>query len=163
MSALDFVAEPTTWDLHWLEEAIFVARKSKDRSRQVGAVVVNEHHNRLTGGWNGFPRGVDDNIEHRHARPLKYKYTEHAERNSIYNAAAEGVKLRGGHMYLALFPCSDCARGIIQAGIKTVTTFMYDPEDPTYGEDWLIAEEMMLESGVHVRILPGTAQAQKAL
>lgn len=73
-------------------------------------------------GYNGFPRNVNDTIEYRHDRPLKYEFTEHAERNAIYNAARVGVPLSGCTLYLNWWPlpCADCARAVIQSGITSV-------------------------------------------
>ena len=111
-----------SWDRHFLEDAVWASRKSKDRSVKVGCVIVNDRQVDLVRGWNGFPRGVDDDVEERHQRPAKYDWTEHAERNAIYNAASEGVALRGATIYITHTPCADCARAIIQSGIKRVCT-----------------------------------------
>ena len=73
-------------------------------------------------GYNGFPRGINDNVEARHERPEKYFWCEHSERNAIYNAARVGTALEGSIILVAapIPPCMDCARGIIQSGITTV-------------------------------------------
>lgn len=118
------------WDRHFLEEAQHAARKSKDQATKVGCVIVNDRHTDLVRGWNGFPRGVNDDIPERHLRPAKYLWTEHAERNAIYNAAAEGIALRGSTLYSSLMPCCDCARAIIQSGITRVVTVEPDWDDP---------------------------------
>lgn len=136
-----------------MEDAIFAARKSKDRSRKVGCVIVNERQTDLVRGWNGFPRGVNDDIDERHQRPDKYAFTEHAERNAIFNAAAEGVSLRGTTIYTSLMPCCDCARAIIQSGIRRVVTF-----EPTegYRSDLFrddISKTMFAEAGVQLDFL----------
>jgi dCMP deaminase len=146
------------WDQHFLEDAFHVARKSKDRSTKCGAVIVSEDHVQLSAGWNGFPRGVDDNVEHRHERPAKYDWTEHAERNAIYNAARHGVALKGSTIYLTGSPCSVCARAIIQVGITRVVippgsgNLDKSHHQSTFSLE--LAELMLIEAGVSVmRIL----------
>jgi dCMP deaminase len=109
-----------TWFFDMLE---VVRSKSKDPSTKVGALVVGPYREVRSMGYNGFPRGVNDSgTRHpeRHTRPNKYLWTEHAERNAIYNACRVGVSLAGCTMYVTAFPCSDCSRGIIQSGISTV-------------------------------------------
>src|SRR5260370_34651295 len=94
-----------------------IARWSKDRSGGVGCVIVGPDNEVRSTGFNGFPRGVNDEVESRHERPAKYKWTEHAERNAIYNAARVGIPIEGCRIYLPWFPCMECARAIIQTGI----------------------------------------------
>lgn len=142
------------WDARWLELATLIASWSKDRSTKVGCVVIGGGNQILTGGYNGFPRGVNDDVDDRHERPAKYKWTEHAERNAIYNAARYGIALAGTMIYIPWYPCTDCARGIIQAGIKTVIAVKPDWDDPRWGPDFLISEEMMSEAGVAIRLVP---------
>lgn len=105
------------WDTFFMSLVYLVAMKSKDRSTHVGCVVVDDNNTIRSLGYNGFPRGVDDEIEERHDRPAKYLYTEHAERNAVYNARTD---LSGCIVYVNFLPCADCARAIIQAGIKEV-------------------------------------------
>jgi dCMP deaminase len=147
----------STWDRRWMELARHVAEWSKDRSRKVGAVIVDGRNVAASLGWNGFPRGVDDNVDARHARPAKYLWTEHAERNAIYNAAAAGHPTLGCSMFLPWYPCADCARAIIQAGISTVVAVEPDWQDPTYAADFAVVREMFAEAGLRVRFLPGEA------
>src|SRR5690349_7537513 len=106
----------TDWDSRFMELALLVGSWSKDRSRQVGCVVVGPDNEIRSTGYNGFPREVDDSVEARHVKPAKYRWTEHAERNAIYNACLIGTPLKGCKMYLSWFPCMDCARAIAQSG-----------------------------------------------
>jgi len=100
-----------------------VSELSKDRRTKIGAVAIGPAGEIRAMGYNGFPRKCDDNVDARHERPKKYLWTEHAERNLIYNAARVGVPLEGGIMVVTgLFPCMDCARGIVQAGFKAVVS-----------------------------------------
>jgi len=142
----------TNWDNRWVELAHTVANWSKDRSTKVGAVIVDEREVLVSLGWNGFPRGIDDNVEERHERPIKYKWTEHAERNSLYNAAANGSSTLNCRIYTTLFPCSDCCRGIIQSGIKKVISPKPDFDDERWGEDFKIALSMLREADIDVEL-----------
>ena len=132
--------------------AAHVAGWSKDTSTKVGAVIVDSRNVLISMGWNGFPRGVNDNVAERHERPLKYSYTEHAERNAIFNAAAVGSKLQGSSMYLPWFPCSDCARAIIQSGIAKI--YCYKPSgqerDKRWSDEFDVAFRMLREAGVEI-------------
>ncbi len=109
---------PNNWDHRFMELARHIGQWSKDRSFGVGCVIVGPDREIRSTGYNGFPREVDDNVEERHERPAKYAWTEHAERNAIYNAARMGTALKGCTMYVPWYPCMDCARAIIQSGIS---------------------------------------------
>jgi dCMP deaminase len=109
------------WTEYFLNIAEQVKLKSKDQSTQIGAVIVGEDKEVLSTGYNSFPRGLDDSLQERQERPEKYFWMEHAERNAIYNAARIGVSLKNSTIYLTSgLPCMDCARGIVNSGIKTV-------------------------------------------
>ena len=109
------------WTDYFLNIAEQVKLKSKDQSTQIGAVVVGLDNEVLSTGYNSFPRGLDDSKQERQERPEKYFWFEHAERNAIYNAARIGVSLKNSTIYLTSgIPCMDCARGIVNSGIKTV-------------------------------------------
>ena len=142
-----------SWDSRWIDLSTLVSTWSKDRSRGVGCVIVDYRNAVVSLGWNGFPRGVDDDAEIRHTRPLKYSYTEHAERNAIYNAASMGSKLKGCRMYSTLFPCSDCSRAIIQSGINLVVCPEPDWEDERWGEQFTISRTMLEEARVGIRFM----------
>lgn len=138
----------TNWDNRFLELAKHISTWSKDRSTQVGAVIVDSLHRVVSLGYNGFPRGCDDEIEDRHQRLAKYLYTEHAERNAIYNATSS---LQGCTIYITpLFPCSDCARAIIQTGITRVVCPKPDYSNVVWSEHFKAAEQMFQECGVQV-------------
>jgi dCMP deaminase len=107
------------WTYRFLELAEHIATWSKDPSTKVGAVVVDKDRHIICTGFNGFPRGVrDDN--RLDDRDVKYLHICHAEENAIAQAARVGARLVGCRMYTSLFPCSRCARLIVQAGIKKV-------------------------------------------
>ena len=161
-----------TWDDIFMGLCDIIAKKSKDKSTKVGAIIVGLDHEVRSMGFNGFPRGAIDsrdqcpiinsgpyegdfNIEklnERHERPLKYKWTEHAERNAIYNAARMGgASLKGCVIYInSLPPCCDCARAIIQSGISSVV--LVENEVPErWQEECNIALDMLKECNIHVR------------
>ena len=109
------------WTEYFLNIAEQVKLKSKDLSTQIGAVIVGIDNEVLSTGYNSFPRGLDDSLPERQERPEKYFWFEHAERNAIYNAARVGIPLKGSSIYLTSgLPCMDCARGIVNSGIKIV-------------------------------------------
>ena len=109
------------WNDYFLGIAEQVKLKSKDINTQIGAVIVGSDREILSTGYNSFPRGLDDTKEERQGRPEKYFWMEHAERNAIYNAARVGTPIKDSSIYITSgVPCMDCARGIINSGIKKV-------------------------------------------
>jgi len=118
-----------SWDWYFLDIAELVATRSKDKSSQVGAVIVKDR-SILTTGYNGFPRGCNDQIQERHDRPMKYIWTIHSEENAIFNAARMGSSVEGATIYVTHGPCSECAKAIVQSGIVEV---VYNPLNVTYG------------------------------
>jgi len=105
------------WIKRHLQLAKLVSTWSKDKSTKVGCVIVNERGLPLSWSYNGNPMGVLDTPE-RLERPLKYHYVAHAERNAIDLCRSS---VENGYMFITHAPCSSCAIGIIQSGIKTVT------------------------------------------
>ena len=116
------------WNYRFMELALHISTWSKDPSTKVGCIVVGPDKEIRSQGYNGFPRGVDDGAAYRQIRPTKYAFYEHAERNAVYNAVLIGASLRGCTLYVTMPPCSDCARAIIQSGIKQVY-FMAPPRE----------------------------------
>lgn len=136
-----------SWDQHFLDMAALAATRSKDRNTRVGAVIVDLNRNVRATGYNGFPRLVNDYLDERHERPIKYRYTEHAERNAIYSAARAGVSTDGCTMYCTHAPCSDCARAVIQAGVLRIV-YPSTGVIPTFTEDTELALAMLREAYV---------------
>jgi len=136
------------WDERYLDLAAGVAGWSKDPSRKIGAVAVGSKGSVLAQGFNGFPRGISDSPNRYEDRTRKYKLVVHEEMNVIYNATYNGVSLDGATLYVHGLPvCSDCAKGIIQVGIKRVV--MKDQEIPDlWQQSWTKTEEMFNEAGV---------------
>lgn len=141
------------WDERYLDLAAGIAGWSKDPSRKIGAVAVGSKGNVLAQGFNGFPRGISDSPDRYGDRTRKYELVVHAEMNVIYNASYNGVSLDGSTLYVHGLPvCSDCAKGIIQVGIKRVV--MRDQEIPTlWQQSWTKTEEMFNESGVRYEFI----------
>lgn len=134
---------------------------SKDPSTKVGALFLYpETLQILSMGYNGMPRGFDETKESRWVRPEKYKYTEHAERNAIYNAVSTGTALKDSICVTSMCPCCDCTRAIIQSGCKMVITRnIYNlmekhPEMANrWKQEWDISIEMMTETGITLMML----------
>jgi dCMP deaminase len=112
---------PKKWNERYMAMAKEVAQWSKDPNTKVGAIAVGEKGQILSQGYNGFPRGILDSPERLNDRETKYQFVVHAEMNVIYNATYSGVSLDGAKLYVYGLPvCSECAKGIIQVGIKEV-------------------------------------------
>jgi dCMP deaminase len=150
---------PPTWDVLFMKMAYLAATKSKDTRTKIGAFVVGPNNEPISFGFNGFPRKVDDSKLKRFDRPLKYLFTEHAERNSLYTLPRTGATiLPGSKMYTNGIPCADCGRGIIQVGITEV--IVHEPWEiifhylyNTWTESCNTTVEMFEESGVKVRYI----------
>ena len=111
-----------SWDEYFMGVALLAAQRSKDPSTQVGACIVDGDKRILSTGYNGFPHGCSDDDfpwnRDDSKGETKYQFVVHAELNAILNAS--GKDLHGSTVYVALFPCNECAKAIIQAGIKEV-------------------------------------------
>jgi dCMP deaminase len=141
------------WTEYFLGIAEQVKLKSKDKYTKIGAIIVGEDNEVLSTGYNSFPRGLADNVDSRQERPEKYFWFEHAERNAIYNAARVGTPLKNSTIYLTSgLPCMDCARGIVNSGIKKV----YCKEECTTNnkEKWEESQkrsrELLIECGIEI-------------
>ena len=147
-----------------MDMAALVATWSKDKTTKIGCVIVGPGREILSIGYNGFPRGVDDSVDERYERPLKYLWTLHAETNAIYNASRIGVPLTGATLYLNGdhgFPCAPCAAAIVQTGIKTLVGLMPDLSNEKYADDYREAMKMFQEAGVafrHIRSIKPKAR-----
>jgi len=146
------------WNKYFMSMAFFVAMKSKDKSTQVGTVIVGIDHEIISTGYNGLPRGADDNNSEVNEKPLKYMLTEHSERNAIYNACRIGVSTKGCIMYTIAMPCADCARAIIQSGITTLV-FTDWWEKQGISDDWsksvAVAQKMLHDCGITMELYNG--------
>ncbi len=111
-----------SWDDYFMGVALLAAQRSKDPNTQVGACIVDSEKRILSTGYNGFPLGCSDDEfpwgRDKNSGETKYPFVVHAELNAILNS--QGKNLTGAKLYVALFPCNECAKAIIQSGIKEV-------------------------------------------
>lgn len=141
------------WDKRYLDLAESISAWSKDPSRKIGAVAVGPKGNVLAQGFNGFPRGIDDSPSRYEDRTRKLELVVHAEMNVIYNASYNGVSLDESTLYVHGLPaCSDCAKGIIQVGIKRVVMREQEIPEP-WQNSWNKTKEMFDEAGVRYSFL----------
>ena len=151
---MPLTASEIKWHSRFLKLAHEVASWSKDRSTKVGAVIMGPDRDPRSFGYNGFPRNVNDEVEERHERPLKYSWTEHAERNAIYNAGRFGVALAGCSIYINRFPCASCARAIIQCGISRICCPQQPVNDGALDHSFDVSQVLIRESGITLITLP---------
>ncbi|KAA0444226.1 MAG: dCMP deaminase family protein [Candidatus Thioglobus sp.] len=142
----------TKWDERYLRLAQEISTWSKDPSTQVGAVTVGSKKEVLSQGFNGFPRGIHDSNERYNNKSTKYSLVVHAEMNAIYNATYSGTSLDGATLYIYGLPiCSECAKGIIQVGIKKVI-IEKSKELENWNDSVKLSKQMFDEAGVELII-----------
>lgn len=143
-------ADYISWDEYFMGVALLAAKRSKDPNTQVGACIVSEDNIILSTGYNGFPAGCSDDEYpwEREGEATKYPFVVHAELNAILNAG--GRSLRGARIYVDLFPCNECAKAIIQSGIREVIYLSdkYAETDATRA-----SKRMLASAGVTLRHL----------
>ena len=136
-----------TWDEYFMSVAMLAGMRSKDPNSQVGACIVSEDNKILSMGYNGFPKDCSDDEFPwgREGEPLdtKYLYVTHSELNAILNY--RGGSLEGAKLYVSLFPCNECAKAIIQAGIKTI---VYDCDKYADTPSVIASKKMLDAAGV---------------
>ena len=138
-----------SWDEYFMGVALLSGMRSKDPNTQVGACIVSPDHKILSMGYNGFPIGCSDDEFPwcREGDPLenKYFYTTHSELNAILNY--RGGSLEGASIYVTLFPCNECAKAIIQSGIKRI---VYDSDKYENTPSTIASKRMLRASGVEL-------------
>lgn len=139
-----------TWDEYFMGVAILAAKRSKDPNTQVGACIVKDNVI-LSTGYNGFPYGCSDDEypwvrESENPNDTKYPFVVHAELNAILNS--QGKSLKGATIYVALFPCNECAKAIIQSGIQEV---VYHSDKYADTEATKASKRMLTSAGVKIR------------
>ena len=137
-----------TWDEYFMGVAFLSGMRSKDPNTQVGACIVSDDNKILSMGYNGFPKGCSDddfpwNRDGDDPLKNKYFYTTHSELNAILNY--RGGSLEGAKLYVSLFPCNECAKAIIQAGIRTV---IYDSDKYASTPSVIASKRMFDAAGV---------------
>ena len=151
-----------SWDEYFAGLAMLTAARSKDPSSQVGCIIVDDNNHILSLGYNGAPNGFSDSSFpwQREGEPLetKYLYVVHSEMNAILNFPGDRSKLSGVKMYVTLFLCNECAKAIIQSGVKEVI-YLNDKYAKTNG---VIASKLMFKKcGVSFREYHLSALAKK--
>ena len=146
------------WDSYFMGLAHLSALRSKDPNTQVGAAIADENHRVVSVGYNGLPRGCEDSdypwSREGNVLETKYPYVVHAELNAILNSK---WPVKDCTIYVSLFPCNECAKAIIQSGIRRV---VYE-SDKYNGTEMNIASKRMLESaGVELIKLPYSMSLQ---
>ncbi len=141
-----------SWDDYFMGIALMASKRSKDPSTQVGACIVDEHNVIVGTGYNGFPIGCSDDVlpwsREGSTLDVKYTYVCHAELNAILNSSKKS--LRGCKIYVPLFPCNECAKAIIQSGIKEV---IYLSDKYSNLDSFKASKIMFNQSGVSFREL----------
>ena len=154
MKRTDYIS----WDEYFMGVAMLAARRSKDPSTQVGACIVSEDNIIISTGYNGMPKGCSDDEfpweRSGEETETKYPYVVHAELNAILNA--NGRDLRGSRLYVALFPCNECAKAIIQSGVKEVV-YLSDKYKDTMGN--FASKKMLDAAGVKYTRLESRVQS----
>ena len=153
MKRTDYIS----WDEYFMGVAMLAARRSKDPNTQVGACIVSPDNIIISTGYNGMPKGCSDDVfpwaRSGEENETKYPYVVHAELNAILNA--NGRDLRGSRIYVALFPCNECAKAIIQSGIQEIV-YLSDKYSGTMGN--LASKKMLDAAGVtYTRLKPSVA------
>ncbi len=140
-----------SWDEYFMGIAKMSSMRSKDPNTQVGCCIVSQENRILSVGYNGFPMGCSDDEfpwDREGEDPLqtKYLYTTHSELNAILNYT--GGSLAGSKLYVSLFPCNECAKAIIQSGIKEV---IYDCDKYADTPSVIGSKRMMRAADVKIR------------
>ena len=141
----------TDWDKRFLQLAKHFSEWSKDPSTQVGCVVVGPDRELRSTGFNGLPRGIEDNEQRLNNREIKYPLICHAEENAIMHAARIGMSLKDCTAYVTWPPCTRCARSLIQAGISTIV-YPKNIEIPDrWMEDFNLSLNMLKEANISLK------------
>ncbi|MGL5978616.1 MAG: deoxycytidylate deaminase [Erysipelotrichaceae bacterium] len=147
-----------SWDEYFMGLAHLSAKRSKDPSTQVGACIVNDDKRVVSIGYNGFPIGCDDDVfpwgREGQFLESKYPYVVHAELNAILNAHQS---LKGCTLYVSLFPCNECAKAIIQSGIKKI---VYESDKYADTDVVKASKKMLVASNIELQQLEQPLQVE---
>lgn len=141
------------WDKRFIDLASHVSTWSKDRSKKVGSVIVDEDNRVISMGYNGFVSNINDDIEERHVKPLKLSFVVHAELNALCSASRSGIKTKGATIYITFPPCSECAKAIIQSGIIRVVCYPINSTNSSWEQTTSIAKTMFCEAGIVMEVI----------
>lgn len=138
--------------LKFIPVAEGLASQSKDPSTKVGALAMDDDYNVRSVGYNGFPRGVDDDAQLYAHRPTKYARTSHAEMNVVAQAARTGASINGCTLLLTeLYPCSTCTKLLIQSGVRRILAPDVQMSDK-WEREWDVSRVLCQEAGVSVYV-----------
>lgn len=136
------------WDEYFMGVALLSAYRSKDPSTQVGACIVNEDKRIVGVGYNGMPYGINDKDFPWDNREVKYQHVVHAELNAILNSTQS---LKNCTLYVSLFPCNECAKAIVQSGIKEI---VYMSDKYADQEKFIVSRKILNSAGIKLRQVP---------
>lgn len=151
---MDIIDQRPSWDKTYMTLCYIMAMRSPDESTKVGCAITNKDNILVAMGLNGLPRGIENEPQYQE-RPGKYFFFEHAERNAFFNSNRTGVDIeRHGHtLYITWVPCADCARAILQEGVKEVVihrqgqeAFEMSRNDSQWGDGHKAAMHMLQNS-----------------
>ena len=154
MKRTDYIS----WNEYFMGVAVLASKRSKDPNTQVGAGIVDKNNIILSTGYNGLPYGCSDDeyTWERTGEDTKYKYVVHAELNAILNA--QGKDLKNARIFVDLFPCNECAKAIIQCGIKEVI-YLYDKYADS--KETIASKKMLSSAGVKTtHFVPGVKKIE---
>jgi dCMP deaminase len=145
---------PPSWDVWFMKQVYLVAEKSKDPSTKIGAILVKDNHI-ISSGYNGFPRKVRDRKGRYLKREIKYKFVVHAEDNAVLAAARFGISTLDTVLYTQGIPCCECAKSVIQGGIKTIVVHKQWQlrESSRWDKSCEISSIMFKEAGIPIIVL----------
>ena len=155
MKRTDYIS----WNEYFMGVAILASKRSKDPNTQVGACIVDKNNIILSTGYNGLPYGCSDDeyTWERTGEDTKYKYVVHAELNAILNA--QGKDLKNARIFVDPFPCNECAKAIIQCGIKEVI-YLYDKYADS--KETIASKKMLSSAGVKTtHFIPGVKKIEQ--
>lgn len=141
---------PPNWDVWFMKQVYLVAEKSKDPSTKIGAVLVRDRHI-ISSGFNGFPINVKDKKERYNKRELKYEFVVHGEDNAVLAAARFGISTLDTTLYTQGIPCCECAKSVIQGGIKEIIVHkQWSMGHSRWKDSCKISSVMFKEAGIPI-------------
>ena len=145
------------WNIFFMQQAQLMSTRSKDPSTKIGCIIVSPQRVVVSEGYNGFPRGIADTPERLNDRTQKYPRVVHGEANAIINAGRNGAKIEDGILYVTQPPCPNCAKMIVQAGIREILYIDLDPTKKNisgWRDELGISFDMFDEAGIPHKAIP---------
>lgn len=145
------------WNIFFMQQAQLMSTRSKDPSTKIGCIIVSPERVVVSEGYNGFPRGIADTAERLNDRVQKYPRVVHGEANAIINAGRNGTKIQDGILFVTQPPCPNCAKMIVQAGIREILYIDLDKTKkniPGWRDEISISFDMFDEAGIPYKSIP---------